>query len=79
MNPKNSSEMVEVARALSADFDFVRVDLYNIDGKIYFGELTCTPASGLGGKINEFRRKMRSEMWDLDRNNPLLYRKDYFP
>lgn len=75
VNPKNFSEMIEVARALSADFDFVRVDLYNIDGKIYFGELTCTPASGLGGKISEFRSKMRSEMWELDRNNTLLYRK----
>jgi len=75
VNPKNFSEMIEVARALSADFDFVRVDLYNIDGKIYFGELTCTPASGLGGKISEFRSTMRSEMWDLDRDNTLLYRK----
>lgn len=75
VNPKNSSEMIEIARALSADFDFVRVDLYNIDGKIYFGELTCTPGSGLGAMINEFRSTMRSEMWELDRNNTLLYRK----
>lgn len=44
--PKNFDEMIEVARKLSADFPFVRVDLYNIDGKIYFGELTFYPWTG---------------------------------
>lgn len=75
VNPQNFEEMVEMARALSADFDFVRVDLYNLSGKIYFGELTCTPAGGMGPRLSGFRNTMRSEMWHLDRNNPLLYRK----
>lgn len=44
--PKNYKDMMEVARKLSADFPFVRVDLYNIDGKIYFGELTFYPWTG---------------------------------
>lgn len=44
--PKNFDEMLDVARKLSADFPFVRVDLYNIDGKIYFGELTFYPWTG---------------------------------
>lgn len=44
--PKNFEDMMEVARKLSADFPFVRVDLYNIDGKIYFGELTFYPWTG---------------------------------
>lgn len=44
--PKNFEEMMEVAHKLSADFPFVRVDLYNIDGKIYFGELTFYPWTG---------------------------------
>lgn len=44
--PKNFKEMMDVARKLSADFPFVRVDLYNIDGKIYFGELTFYPWTG---------------------------------
>lgn len=44
--PKNFEEMMEVARKLSADFPFVRVDLYNIDGRVYFGELTFYPWSG---------------------------------
>lgn len=33
-------EMKEIARTLSKGFPFVRVDLYNIDGRIYFGEMT---------------------------------------
>lgn len=44
--PKNFEVMMDVARKLSADFPFVRVDLYNIDGKIYFGELTFYPWTG---------------------------------
>ncbi len=44
--PENLDEMLDVARALSADFLHVRVDLYYVGGKIYFGELTFTPAAG---------------------------------
>ena len=44
--PDNFDEMMEVARKLSADFPFVRVDLYNVEGHIYFGELTFYPWSG---------------------------------
>src|SRR5690606_5437831 len=43
--PKNFEEMIEIARILSKDFPHVRVDLYNIDGKIVFGELTFYNAS----------------------------------
>lgn len=44
--PVNFQEMLNVARKLSADFPFVRVDLYNVEGKIYFGELTFYPWTG---------------------------------
>jgi len=44
--PKNNKEMIKIVNKLCKDFQFVRVDLYNIEGKIYFGELTFTPASG---------------------------------
>ena len=46
--PENYKIMLELAEELSKPFDFVRVDLYNINGKIYFGELTHYPASGTG-------------------------------
>lgn len=44
--PKNLNEMIQIAQTLSKDFPFVRVDLYNINGKIYFGELTFYPWTG---------------------------------
>jgi hypothetical protein len=72
--PANFAEMVGVARALSADFDFVRVDLYSVGDRVYFGELTCTPHQGYGLIEEPRRQKMRNEMWKLDAYNPLLYR-----
>lgn len=44
--PSNLDEMLSVAEKLSEGFPYVRVDLYNNDGKIYFGELTFYPWSG---------------------------------
>lgn len=44
--PENLEYMLTVASKLSEDFPFVRVDLYNINGKIIFGELTFYPWSG---------------------------------
>lgn len=45
--PENLDEMLTVATKLSEGFNYVRVDLYNINGKIYFGEMTFTPGAGL--------------------------------
>jgi hypothetical protein len=44
--PKNFEKMVEIAKEISKDFPHVRVDFYNIDGNIYFGELTFYTAGG---------------------------------
>lgn len=44
--PRNFDEMVEIAKKLSQGFKHVRVDLYNVNGKIYFGELTFFHFSG---------------------------------
>lgn len=41
------NKMLEISRKLSESFEFVRVDLYEIKGKIYFGELTFTPDGGM--------------------------------
>lgn len=40
--------MINICRQLSKDQKFMRVDLYNVCGKIYFGEITFYPASGFG-------------------------------
>lgn len=44
--PKNLNEMIAIAKKLSAGFPYVRIDLYNINGKVYFSEMTFTPAAG---------------------------------
>lgn len=44
--PDNFTEMENVASALAAGFDFVRVDLYNVQGRVVFGEMTFTPRAG---------------------------------
>lgn len=54
--PKNFEEILEVSQKLSKDFDCVRVDLYNINEKIYFGELTFCDDSGFG--------EFTDEKWD---------------
>lgn len=43
--PINYEEMKKVATKLSKPFDFIRVDFYEIKGKLYIGELTFTPAA----------------------------------
>lgn len=44
--PENLDQMLEIAAKLSQPFDFVRVDLFNIKGRIYFGEMTFCPTAG---------------------------------
>src|SRR5699024_5289395 len=51
--PSQLTKMIEYARKLSADFPFVRVDLYNVENKVIFGELTFTPAACLSKAHNE--------------------------
>ncbi len=46
--PKNLDKLVELSEILSQEFAFVRVDFYNLQNKIYFGEMTFTSMSGIG-------------------------------
>lgn len=44
--PKSYEEMVHLAEKLSENMKFVRMDFYEINGKVYFGEFTFYPGSG---------------------------------
>ena len=44
--PENIDEMISVAEKLAERFSFVRVDLYNVDGRIVFSELTFHSGGG---------------------------------
>jgi hypothetical protein len=46
--PAALSEMMRGAELLAADFGYVRVDLYDLDGEPRFGEMTFYPESGFG-------------------------------
>jgi len=45
--PKMFKEAIILSEKLSQDFDFIRVDLYLMEDKIYFGELTNIPGNGI--------------------------------
>lgn len=45
--PRQLARMIEVAEELGRDFDFIRVDLYEIGGEPRFGEISFYPGSGL--------------------------------
>lgn len=47
--PKNYEKMIRLAELLSSELPFVRVDFYEINGRMYFGELTFYPGSGFEG------------------------------
>lgn len=44
--PASLETMMEYARRLSEGFPLVRVDLYEVEGKVLFGEMTFTTAAG---------------------------------
>jgi hypothetical protein len=54
--PKNYEAMIHMAEKLSKNIPFVRVDLYEINGKMFFGELTFYPGSGM--------EEFRPDEWD---------------
>lgn len=66
--PSNLQEMIEVAEKLTKGFPCVRLDLYNIEGKIYFGEMTFT---SLGGMMNYYTSDFLGKMGAMiDLNYP---------
>ncbi|MBQ7043225.1 MAG: glycosyl transferase [Clostridia bacterium] len=44
--PENFEKMKQIAAKLSRDMPHARIDLYNVSGKIYFGEVTVSPGGG---------------------------------
>lgn len=46
--PTKLSEMIKLAQKLSCSIPFVRVDFYEVNGKVFFGEMTLYPAAGFG-------------------------------
>ena len=64
--PKYFQKMVEVAKKLSQGFPHVRVDLYNVDGKLYFGEMTFTSSGGYSLIYPEEFNYYLGSLWDIN-------------
>ena len=47
--PSKYDEMWNLARSLAIDKPFSRIDFYEVEGKVYFGEITFFPTGGIGG------------------------------
>ena len=63
--PENYEKMVEIAERLSVGFAHVRVDLYDIKGKVYFGEMTFTNASGFTKYVPEEFDYILGRCWKM--------------
>jgi len=60
--PANYDRMLEMASELSIDFDYVRVDLYDCEDKVLFGELTFTPYANI---MTYYKQYMLDELGDF--------------
>ena len=62
--PASLPAMTAVAEALGREFDFIRVDLYDIAGTVWFGELTPYPGGGLD-RLDPSLDRQLGEWWTL--------------
>lgn len=60
--PENINEMIQIVEKLCIGFPHIRIDLYNIDGKIYFGEMTFFSS---GGFMNIYSDKFSQQLAEL--------------
>ena len=73
--PKNFELMIDLVKKLSEGFSHVRVDMYNVNGKIYFGEMTFTNGSGLDRIIPNEYDQMLGDLWKLDMSKKQFMKK----
>ncbi len=64
--PSQYEEMLRIGKKLSQDFPFVRVDLYFVNNKVYFGELSFYPNNGFVRYETEEMDRFFSEKIKLD-------------
>jgi hypothetical protein len=64
--PANLDEMLSICKKLSKDFKFIRVDLYSVNNKVYFGELTIYHGSGFEKIVPDEYDFWLGDMLDLN-------------
>lgn len=65
--PSCLKDMINISRKLSEPFEFVRIDYYVIDEKLYFGEMTFTPAGGMHVSECMVNGKTMGELLDVSK------------
>lgn len=63
--PINFELMIDLARKLADDLPFVRVDFYNIEGRIIFGEMTFYPAGGTLDFVPDEYNRLIGDLFEL--------------
>lgn len=66
--PKKLDEMKSIATKLSEGYDLIRIDLYEANNQIYFGEMTLYPDSGFDQDITKETDLMFGKKLHLTRN-----------
>ncbi len=64
--PHNLEKMLKIAGDLSVGFPQMRVDLYEVEGKVYFGEITLTSAAGFMDYFTQDALKILGQHCDLN-------------
>ena len=63
--PVTFEKMIELSKVLSKGFPHVRVDFYEVDGQLYFGELTFSPDNGMDSNLLEETDKYFGKLMNL--------------
>jgi hypothetical protein len=69
--PQNYEKMLQMAEKLSAGIPFVRIDFYECNGRLYFGEFTFYPSRGLAKFVPEEWDERLGELITLPKHNTL--------
>ena len=64
--PKCLEKMIDVAEILAQGFDFVRVDLYQVNEQVKFGEMTFSPGAGLEVFTPQVYDRILGDLWRLE-------------
>jgi hypothetical protein len=63
--PELLDEMISIAEEIGRLYDFIRVDLYESQGRLYFGEITPYPTGGLGKYSDGAFDRLLGDYWEL--------------
>lgn len=70
--PPGFKYMLEAAELLSKPFAFARIDFYDVDGAVYFGEITLTPSAGFTDNLTEEAQLQIGKMINLPKKESIM-------